>query len=230
MLDEVSVLIPFKPSSGIRSKLFEWVLSYYENVLPDVEICIGENDEEPFNKSKAINTAAAKATKNIFVVVDSDIVYNPQIIKKSVQLLESHAWVIPYNRCLDITARSTEKLLNSHPQWPFPLEIEYKERFNKSAYESVGGMNILFRKDFNIVKGFDERFKGWGREDDAFKNAMNTLCGPYKRIEDEYIYHLWHPKVGMKGNPHFSYNQQLYRQYVRCNGKVKRMQALINSR
>ncbi|WP_209125693.1 galactosyltransferase-related protein [Alkalihalobacillus sp. BA299] len=231
MLNNVSVLIPFKPDKGIRFHTFKWVLKFYENVLPEIEVCIGENHDKLFNKSKAINTAAKKATKDVFVIADTDIVYNPQIIIQSINLLNNHAWVIPYSKCLDLTEASTTQLLKMEPRWPLPIKVEYNDRLKRnSTYKSVGGLIVLWRKSFNIVGGFDERFKGWGKEDDAFKNAMNTLCGRYRRIEAEYIYHLWHPKVGGKGNPNYINNKQLYQSYAKCNGNVSKMKKLINER
>ncbi|OIJ18533.1 hypothetical protein BKP45_18995 [Anaerobacillus alkalidiazotrophicus] len=226
MLNNVSVLIPFKPDKGIREDLFKWVTTFYQNVLPEVEVCIGENHDHPFNKSKAINLAAKNATKDVFVIADADIVYNPQIIVKSIELLDKNAWVIPYSKCLDLSEKSTRNLLNVQPKWPFPIEVEYNERHkNNPNYQSIGGVIVLRRQSFSIVRGFDERFRGWGREDDAFKDAMNTLCGPYKRIEDDFIYHLWHPKAW---NSNINNNVQLYKQYVNSIGNVQKMKTLVD--
>ncbi|WP_238458080.1 galactosyltransferase-related protein [Alkalihalobacterium alkalinitrilicum] len=231
MLKNVSVLIPYKPDNGLRDQLLAWVITFYKNVLPKIEICIGENHDDLFSRAQAINNAAKKATKDIFVIADGDIVYNPQVIKRSIQLLEKYAWVIPYKKCLDLTEDSTNKLLKKPPHWPLPKEIEYTERFkDDTKYQSVGGFTILSRKNFNSVGGFDERFKGWGGEDDAFKHAMDTICGPHKRIEDEFIYHLWHPKVGGKKNPNIEKNRHFIRRYASCNGNIEKMKTLINKR
>ena len=55
-----------------------------------------------------------------------------------------------------------------------------------------GGVNILPRQHFERVAGFDERFQGWGGEDDAFAFSLNHLFGLPFRI-DATIFHLWHP-------------------------------------
>ncbi|MFK4998906.1 galactosyltransferase-related protein [Bacillus sp. N9] len=57
----------------------------------------------------------------------------------------------------------------------------------------MGGINVVPRKHFETVGGFDERFVGWGGEDDAFAASLNTLCGYVKRL-DATIYHLWHKR------------------------------------
>ncbi|MGN2275048.1 galactosyltransferase-related protein [Priestia megaterium] len=230
MLNQVSVLIPYKPDHGIRDNLFKWIKFYYKDAMPEVELCIGKSNSEPFNRSEAINTAAKKATKDVFVIADADVIYDPSILIQAIQLLNKNAWVIPYDRCLNISKSSTEILLNSFPEWPIPIEVKSKERiFKNGEVKPVSGVIVVTRENFNIVKGFDERFIGWGREDDAFKDAMNTLCGPYKRITENSIYHLWHPKVGFKGNPNIKNNNKLYRQYVERNGDVEGMRKLTKA-
>ncbi|TLS37484.1 galactosyltransferase-related protein [Pseudalkalibacillus caeni] len=227
MLKGVSVLIPYKPDYGIRDKSFQWVKSFYEIEMPEVELIIGYSDSQPFNRSEAINNAAKKATRDIFVIADADVIYNPRILIQSLELLKTHPWVIPFSQWLDISKLSTEKLLTESPQWPLPMNIEYRKRHNSMNYKPVSGVIVLPREKFYTVEGFDERFKGWGREDNAFSDAMNTLCGPYKRIEENYIFHLWHPKVGPKRNPNMKNNNKLYKRYAQRKGKVEAMKELI---
>ncbi|MBY0065342.1 MULTISPECIES: galactosyltransferase-related protein [Priestia] len=230
MLNQVSVLIPYKPDKGIRDKLFRWVISYYKNVMPEVELCIGRSKSEPFNRSQAINRAAKKATRPIFVIADADVIYSREILIKAIPLLSKHAWIIPYGKWLDISQASTAKLLVSSPKWPFSTKVKSTERFGNKTVKPVSGVVVVSRKNFNSIKGFDERFRGWGREDNAFRDAMNTLCGPYKRINSNSIYHLWHPKVGPKGNPNIQNNNNLYKKYEKANGNAKQMKKLINER
>ncbi|WP_218970618.1 galactosyltransferase-related protein [Alkalihalobacterium alkalinitrilicum] len=232
MLNNVSVLIPYKPDNGVRDNLFKWVRSFYENVMPDVELCIGEDHSELFNRSRAINTAAQKASKEIFVIADGDVIYNPEMIVQAIKLLDKHAWVIPYRKWLNLDKESTEKILKISPEWPLPIEVKYKQRGHKRNKKPnpESGVLVLPRKNFNIVEGFDERFKGWGKEDRAFCIAMNTLCGPYKRIEKGFLYHLWHPSTGAGGNPHFEKNNELYLGYVKCRGNKSKMKNFIRNR
>ncbi|AZU60419.1 galactosyltransferase-related protein [Neobacillus mesonae] len=229
MLNNVSVLIPYKPDNGLRDRLFKWVKTFYETLMPEVELCIGESRSKPFNRSQAINNAAKQATRDIFVIADADVFYNPQLIIRGIELLKQHAWVIPYFTWKDLSKPSSEKLLNYTPQWPLPCKVNCKERKFKKA-KPISGVIIITRDNFNKVKGFDERFVGWGKEDNAFKDAMNTVCGPFKRLTGTSIYHLWHPKVGSRGNPNYRKNVNLYKRYVKNRGNVEEMKKLINER
>lgn len=230
MLNRVSVLIPYKPDNGIRDKTFKWVKSFYNNTMPEVEWCVGKTLSTPFNRAEAINLAAKQATRDIFVIADSDIIIDPKIIKQSILMLNEHAWIIPYSKCLDLSESSTERLLEQLPEWPLPGNIDVDDRFKDRKYNPVGGVIVVGRKNFNRVKGFDERFVGWGGEDDAFSYAMDTLCGTYKRIDDSSIYHLWHPKVGPEGNYNFENNRKLRSLYKQSKGNPEEMDELINKR
>ncbi len=228
----------------MRDKLFKWVKKYYEATMPEVELCIGVDHNVPFNKSRAINNAAKKATRDIFVIADIDAIYDPNTLIRAIKMLNKYSWVIPYNHWLDLTKTSTEKLLVFPPQWPLPLKVQYRERIFKRVLirrknrrkrvvrssKPFGGVIVVPRKNFYRVKGFDERFVGWGREDNAFRDAMNTICGHYGRLRTSSVYHLWHPRVGARRNPNFRNNARLYKRYAKRRGKAAAMKRLINER
>jgi hypothetical protein len=193
LLNKVSVLFPINTDQGPRGKAFKWVKQFYETALPEVEICLGKVDEnKPFSRSEAINVAAAKATREIFAIADTDIIFDPLLFEKSIKLLENHAWVLPFNKALNITQECTEQLLFQSPKWPITSNVEAHER----TQIGWGLMNFIRREHFEKVGGFDERFIGWGGEDDAFASSVNCVCGSSYRL-DYTAYHLWHPSGDM---------------------------------
>ncbi|MDF2902778.1 MAG: hypothetical protein K0S25_416 [Bacillus sp. (in: firmicutes)] len=206
MLNNVSILIPFVSDDGPRNEAFKWIKKFYENTMPGVEICIGETEADPFSKSKAVNHAASQATRDIFVIADSDILYDPSLILQSLKLLESRPWVIPYQRVYNLDTVSTRELLKQQPSWPIPFVYSGKQR----PQSGWGGVNIVPRHHFERVAGFDERFLGWGGEDDAFAFSLNHLCGLPHRI-DATIFHLWHP-AGILS--HYESNRNYLRAYL----------------
>lgn len=206
MFKKVSILIPYQPDHGHRDILFNWVWKFYKMHMPDAELCTGKSRSKLFSRSQAINDAAKKAKGDIFVIVDGDIIYDPEIIVQSIKALDKSAWVVPYSKFINLSEQQTQELLKANPKCPTNIEGPARK------YNSVGGINVVPRKNFEKVHGFDERFVGWGREDDAFATAMNTLCGKYTRLPRS-IYHLWHPRVGTKGNPNIEYNNELLKRY-----------------
>jgi GT2 family glycosyltransferase len=227
-LKDISFLVPFKSDNGYRDKIFKWILTFYEKYFPNAEICIGSSISEPFSRSEAINNAALKSTKNIFVIVDSDLIYDPTIIKTSIELLNNNSWVVPYNFINYLSQSSTEHLLTTPPTWPLRVNLD-APKINYGKIGVTGGICIIPRKNFQRVRGFDTRFIGWGGEDDAFAFAVNTLCGKYTRLDGQ-IFHLWHPSKQAAGNPHYHKNVQLYNRYKMYDGSKVDMLNLIRKR
>ena len=192
--NNVSVLIPYKESNDVyRQKSWEWIKRRYETIMPNAEICMGYYNEEPFNRSAAINDAAKKATRDIFIIADADIAFNIDQIENAIEALNFHPWVIPYRSRIHLSLEKTNELYKKNPSITLDdSDIEGCEILGLSGYQQVGAIIIVPRNNFEKVGGFDERFKGWGREDDAFAMAMNIICGQYFRVETT-MWHLYHP-------------------------------------
>ncbi|HZG87977.1 galactosyltransferase-related protein [Paenibacillus sp.] len=186
---------------------------------------MGENADEPFNRSKAINAAARKAARRVFVLADGDVIYDPSLLVEAIQTLSHAPWVIPFNRVRDITKEKTEELLRKDPCWPLPgLDERCTEGYMSEAF--AGKINIFTREAFEKAGGFDERFVGWGGEDDAFLSAMKTFNGPFVRL-NRTVYHCWHPHAGPDSNPHYQANLALLERYHHAHGNPEAMRHVI---
>jgi hypothetical protein len=224
-LKNVSILIPYRPDNGPRDRAFKWVKKFYKEYMPEAELCIGCCKHRIFSRSQAINDAAAKATRNIFVIVDSDIFFDPKIVEESISLLDQYPWVIPYNRVIRFSKITSKRLYKTKPE--LPIKMKLKGHITDGFH---GGMNIVPRWYFEKVHGFDERFCGWGGEDDAFAYSLNTLCGEFIRLEHE-IFHLWHtPFSGYEGLEDKDSIYQLFLRYQQANGNPEAMQNLIEEK
>ncbi|CAM3874273.1 galactosyltransferase-related protein [Aeromicrobium ponti] len=229
MLEQVSILIPYKPGHSQRDLNFEWIINFYQSAMPEAELCIGICNDKEFNKSKAVNLAAQQATRNIFVIADGDIVYDPSIIVEAVELLKENAWVVPFSKVINISRMDTNKILRRKPNWP--LRVKVKAYQVEKYYKNFAGkLNVITREKFLTAGGFDERFYGWGGEDDAFCYAVNTLCGPFKRINGRKVYHLWHPHIVWKNSLNKEKNLRLLNLYKKANGNKDQIMDLIFSR
>ena len=211
MFDEnISILIPYKGDGGYRDKNFSWIKKRYNALMPNAELCIGSYDDEPFCKSIAINKAAKLATKNIFLIADIDIVFDISDIARGILQLCNYPWVIPYTTIKYLSLNETYKLQQMNPN------IDIKN-LNITDYYSIkhlcGGINIVPRDCFEKVGGFDERFKGWGCEDDAFTLRLNALCGHPGRINTSLL-HMYHPDAPRNN---FKRNQHLLKQFYKLN-------------
>lgn len=195
MFDEkISVLIPFKSDGGYREKNWQWIKRRYETLLPNAEICIGSSDIEPFSRSAAINDAARRATREIFMIADADISFDTKQIELGIDALKDYVWVLPFVYSNFLKEDQTTWLLNQEPSITMS-DIDF------TGCHTCTGINsqivIVPRQYFEKVGGFDERFKGWGCEDDAFLMAMYKHCGANTRLDGFSTWHLHHPHASM---------------------------------
>lgn len=227
-LEKVSIIIPFQTDHGPRERAFKWIKRYYAAVMPEAELCVGTFDGE-ISKSKAVNLAAKKATRDIFVIADADVVYNPKIIVKAIKLLDEAAWVVPFTKINNIEKKGVQKLLKTKPKWPMDVKMKECTQADWLYKGFAGKLIVIPRVKFERVGGFDERFIGWGGEDDAFSYAVQTLCGNIVNVEEK-IYHLWHPASNYRTNPNGKANAKLRNRYKHAMGNKKEIIKLINER
>lgn len=223
---EVSVLIPYQPDGGPRDDAFRYVKQFYQRLLPEAEVCVGELKQELFSRSKAINKAASAATGRLFIIADGDIIYDPELMREAMNQVREDRWVIPFSSITRMTRSNSQTVFEQDAQWPIPVSLETKA---DQARYFVGGVNVLSRAAFEAVGGYDERFVGWGGEDEAFAYSLDTLVGKHVRLEGNLL-HFWHPFVGPSGNPKYEANYALYSAYKAALGNPDQMNRILQAK
>lgn len=230
MFDEkLSILVPFKPDGGPREKNWAWIKRRYELLLPNAELCIGLHSGSPFSKSTAVNRAARMATRDLYLIADADITFDVKQMETAVEMLTDHIWVIPFRDRKELNEEQTEDLIAKDPC----LTLSRMDFSNHQGYlNNVGSVNLVPRKYFEQVGGFDERFRGWGGEDEAFQMSMDTLCGPHARPRENSIWHLYHPQSisTTYHAPAYQHNYDVFWRYKTANGNREAMEAVLKER
>lgn len=149
MFDQVSVLIPYQSDhGGPRDAALRWALDFYSRTMPGIEVCIGEVSGNPFSRSKAINRAARQATRDVFMIADCDIVYDPNLVLETISYVNDRQWVIPFSRILRLPEDISQMILSQTADWPIPTILGNRDE--NSAYY-LGGLNALKRNAFDAV-------------------------------------------------------------------------------
>jgi hypothetical protein len=213
----ISVLFPYRGDDGHRDKLFGYVLRWWQHHFPEAEICVGRNFDTPFNRSAARNDAFDQSTGSVLIVADADTVPTVEGVKASLaEVVATKCWSIPYAelRYYNLSEDATNFILNQ------PIDQEFTEPDHPDEYEhkitSWAGCLILPREAWETVDGYDERFVGWGFEDNSFRLKLDKLWGPHNR-QDSYCCHLWHPiePNSTFEQPSIEHNRALFRAYQR---------------
>jgi len=197
----ISFLIPFRDSDGTRTAGHQWLLKRWKHTYPEAEFCIAADDGiEPFNKSLAVNNAAAMASGDMFVVLDADTWVAPkpgydggtrQWMDGAFQrIADGIPWVIPVHQNHRLKQIPSQKIMAGDPTAPIPP-------IHSSMIETrgpvVGFCHIMPRQAFEAVGGYDERIRGWGGEDTSFTWAMDIVNGKHRKLHGIAVC-LWHDR------------------------------------
>lgn len=203
----VSILIPYGPRNEREERIAGLTIDRWSKSFPDWEIVLGEGGE-PFNRSRARNDAASRASGDVFVICDADTTFfRATDLKVVSRIAGTRGWYLPA-QYYQTTEEWTESLLAGG-------SIESSVKYDREYNDQPGGWRICSRSDFETVGGFDEGFRGWGYEDTAFAEAMKVLVSPARRFGAAL--HLWHPtnRYERQEHPDIGHNRNRFAMYRR---------------
>lgn len=185
----VAVLVPRRAGNPERDKLWSFCRTRWESEHPDWRIVEGHHDDGPFNRSAAINAAAAEAgTFDVALIIDADVVTDPAAVRAGVKIAaDTSVMVVTHDTRVMLNKVGTAKVLDgfSGAWWQRGL-------VERVYQDSVSCSVAVSRQLWESVGGFDPLFIGWGFEDTAFRIACETVSGhPIIRI-GSIVYHLHH--------------------------------------
>lgn len=218
---KIRALVPRLKDGGERDRLWEYCRSYWRSELSELDIVEGHHEgDRPFNRSASINSAA-EGDWDVALVLDSDSVVNADHVRAAATLAdESGELVLPYTSRNMLSAAGTREILGgfrgSWNRW-----VKTRERNRVSCCVAVP------RRLWDEVGGFDERFEGWGGEDEAFHQACSVLGGV--RRTDGEVWHLHHAPSAFHNHSTPLYREalQLRHRYLRASDPES-MRRLLN--
>lgn len=182
----VRLIVPRRADGGHRDRLWSFCRAYWARELPGWTIVEGHHDDGPFNRAAAINRAAA-GKWDVAVIVDADVIVDAAIVARAAgQALETGRMTLPFRTRWSLNQKGTEKILDGH-QGTWRPWAAGRQTFNVSTCLAVP------RALWDEIGGFDERFSGWGGEDDAFAAAARALGGTIDRLAGD-AWHLFHQR------------------------------------
>lgn len=218
-----SLIIPYRYSDPQRDAVFRWTADWWRSHTPDLDISeviwtdSAEDDEEQgaFNRAAARNLGARETEGDILIFADADSIAFPAAIRTAIiRAKTERRWVLPYDCYLNIDKPTTDRVL-AEPPHSFSL-FGFNATWEHRLRNSMSGILVMQRSLFEEAGGYDERFKGWGYEDNAFACALSAVAGPGHRVPGT-LWHLWHPAPESErfGQPHIEENRQLAAEYER---------------
>ena len=164
------------------------------------------HEDEGFRLAEIRNKALAKATGDWIVFLDGDCICPPHFIKQQKRLADSSK-ILAGNRRLLTPAKSEPWLAGQQDfkgfcasegrqklkPWP---GLFYRD-WSPKNWRKVRGCNIGIARDAALqLGGFDEAYRGWGKEDSDFAvRAINLGLQVRLGQHAVTVLHLYHPEA-----------------------------------
>lgn len=181
----VAVLVPRRADRGRRDLIWEWVRQRWFDEHPTWAVAEGYHDDDgPFNRSLAINRAAA-TDWDIAVIADADsFVGHDQIATAVATCAHTGQMTLAYDRFAYLSRWMSDQIMSGFTgDWTTGVEW--------ALPGTCSSMVVVTRAVWDEAEGFDEGFVGWGGEDIAFSHKAQTFGGGLQRIPG-FLWHLWH--------------------------------------
>lgn len=217
----VRLVVPRRGDGGHRDRLWAWCRAKLERDFPDWPIVEGHHDDGPWNRPAAVNRGAEGAW-DVAVVFDADVFLDADRVRQAVDRAHrTGRMVLPYDKRYMIGAAGTRAVLDEGFDGPFG-KFETWDRY--PAFCS--SCNVIPRRLWDEIGGMDERFAGWGGDDDMLYAACNALAG-VDRIPGiiRHLHHDWDPTRDGK-SPRYRCTKLLAERY-RNTSDVDEMRRLL---
>lgn len=246
MTKTLEAVLPFRSADAHRLSNLRAVLCHIRLLLPAIKITVVEQatvptsesllnevtaqhitfeDDGPFNKSKLINIGVSNVAADIVLVCDADMILSKESLFRSIDAVSTQVdFVRPFSSLIDLDEQQTS-VYNTTGSLPSePKDDESNDRSHLNERLCLAGGAFLIRKSiFDKVSGFDERFLGWGGEDDAFSMKVRNETNRAVIARDSLAWHLWHPRAEVANSTNYQENHKLVietRRELRRAGEV----------
>jgi len=164
------------------------------------------HEDKGFQKAAILNKAIAKSKGDYIIQVDGDCILHDCFVEDHIENIESGTYLYGSRVSLKKEASLVvlqQKKINFNV---FSKGIKKRTRAIRSTILSSGykkspefsnkyrGCNTsFFKSDFIAVNGYNENFRGWGREDSELALRFHNNGVLSKRIRYAgIVFHIWH--------------------------------------
>ena len=235
-----SAIVTYRGADGTERRAnLDAVLGWLA-AAPGIEVIVVEQDAVPrlqaplahpgarvvfaynpgsFNKAWGLNVGARHASGGVLAFGDADVIVPGGLAPAAEACMTSMQVAKPYTTLVDLTADESRRVRQLGAD--APLSIDLAKRRDRDAIGErlvlCGGWFAIRRDAFVAIGAFDERFVGWGGEDDAMTRKVELARLATVELDPGPALHLWHPRshATTVGHPEYALNLALLLDYAR---------------
>ena len=169
-----------------------------------------------FRKTRALNNGVKQAEGEVLVFCDQDLIFPNDYLRTILQNINKKTFLM--SRPISVTEEEKNKIikdLNNGKEYKDLIKylpedyiagekialkrdlyrrILNKFGLNKRGIRLVGMSYALYKENYTAVNGYDEKYRGWGLEDDDFGNRLYVYGIKGNEMKASLIQlHLYHP-------------------------------------
>lgn len=203
--------------SGPETRQF---VNLFKGTSPVPIVHVWQTDEG-YQLAKIRNKAFTAATKEYIIQIDGDLILHRHFIQDHMRVAREGVFVSGSRVRIDetltkdlTTGKVMPALIKQHSNHlskkhngvysPVLCRMNYLLQVGKKNYKYVVGCNMAFwKKDLEKVNGYNEGFKGWGKEDNDL--AVRLINAGVRLRFVKYgaiVYHLAHTIANLSSAPH----------------------------
>jgi hypothetical protein len=187
----------------------------------------------PFNKSWGLNVAFRHSQLPVLAFGDADVLAGRALGDCLQYLSGTYQAIKPYRRLVELTPEESQRVRGGDydfvPQRPADAPGSREDRGERLCY--AGGLFLIQRHVHAAMGGWDERFRGWGGEDDALSYRLERARVPALELDARPAVHLHHERKREDtfGQPHYEANRELLQAYRRYSDAELKRQAEVQA-
>jgi len=169
---KLGIIVPWR-SQPSRSSAFVKTISRLSDQFPDSTIYCSDKPGERFSVAGARNRGCLEAIEDgcdALLVIDADMMVEKDAVERAVEKAKRMVSVcLPYTSLNRMDSKLSTSVINDE------VSFEGTRSVGHVVQGQLGGAYVMESSTFLRLNGWDERFVGWGFEDDALREAHRVL-------------------------------------------------------